>query len=110
MTYVENKLIPIGYRLVSKKANKQVVLAWSHLKLQFDCVCPIYPIAKALGCPLHHEGPGGSWPVKMAEEIVVALTMQTTQSNSLDDSESTQEEAPLHDVKPGKKLKPGRLF
>ena len=43
------------------------------LKLQFDCNCPSYPNIKSLGCPLHHSGPGSSWPVDEAKKIAGRL-------------------------------------
>ncbi len=76
MTYVENELRPIGFKTESKQGNifkQKVVLSIGHLKLRFDCVCPAYPTIKALGCPLHHDGPGGSWPVEEAKKIPVAI-------------------------------------
>lgn len=74
MTYAEKILVPLGYKFVAKNGDpfeKQVVLSIGHLKLQFDCVCPAYSTIKALGCPLHHDGPGGSWPISDAEKIAI---------------------------------------
>ncbi len=68
MTYVEKELRTLGFKLV-ESGQKRVVLSISHLKLQFDCACLSYPDIKALGCPLHHTDPGGSWPVEEAKRI-----------------------------------------
>ena len=68
MTHVEQELKPFGFNLVESSQAK-VVLSISHLKLQFDCVCPAYPNIKALGCPLHSTSPGSSWPVEEAKRI-----------------------------------------
>ena len=74
VTYVEKELLPIGFMVVgSESTDKKVVLSFGHLKLQFDCCCPAYPYIKALGCPLHHSGPGGSWPVEEAKQIVIKV-------------------------------------
>lgn len=73
MTYAEKILIPFGYKFVAELGNpfkRQIVLSIGHLKLLFTCGCPAYPNIKALGCPLHHEGAGGSWPVIGAEKVV----------------------------------------
>ena len=72
MTYAEQELKPFGFHLVEGGA-RSVVFALSHLKLRFDCACPAYPDIKALGCPLHHEGPGGSWPIIEAKKISAIL-------------------------------------
>ncbi len=69
MTYAEKELLPLGFRKVEETENK-VILFLGHLKLQFDCVCSAYPNIKALGCPLHHSGPGSSWPVDGAKKVV----------------------------------------
>ncbi len=79
MTYAERELRPLGFHLLSADADRvgferKIVLSYGHLKLQFDCVCPAYPSIKALGCPLHHEGPGGSWPVTTAKKLPQALS------------------------------------
>ncbi len=76
MTFAERILAPLGRKLVAKTGNpfeKQVVFSIGHLKLQFDCVCPAYPDIKAMGCPLHHEGPGGSWPITDAKKIIATI-------------------------------------
>ncbi len=71
MTYAERELQPLGFRTVSRKGENEIILSFDHLKLLFECVCPAYPSIKAMGCPLHHEGPGGSWPVDDAKKIVM---------------------------------------
>lgn len=73
-TYAEKELQPLGFHLVSEERDalgfaRQVVLSLSHLKLLFDCACPAYPNISALGCPLHHDGPGGSWPIETAKRL-----------------------------------------
>jgi hypothetical protein len=78
MTYAERELIPLGFGVVSKMTTpfaENVVLSYGHLKLRFDCSCPSYPHIKALGCPLHHEGPGSSWPIKEAKKIASAIKL-----------------------------------
>ncbi len=73
MTYVEKELQPLGFLLVRQDERHgvvtSVVLAIKHLNLVFNCGCPAYPNIRALGCPLHHDGPGGSWPVEDAKSI-----------------------------------------
>ena len=78
MTYAEAVLLPLGFRSVGSEEHRagwkqRIVLSISHLRLQFDCVCPAYPNIKALGCPLHHNGPGGSWPVEEAKRVPTAI-------------------------------------
>ena len=83
MTYAERELQPFGFHLLDTEINsagfeKKVVLCFRHLKFQFDCVCPAYPIIRALGCPLHnHEAsssePGDSWPVAEARQVAMAF-------------------------------------
>lgn len=78
MTYAEHELQLLGFRLSATEVDsvgieRKIVLSHNHLKLQFDCVCPAHPSIKALGCPLHHEGPGGSWPVETAKKLPQAL-------------------------------------
>jgi hypothetical protein len=74
MTYVESQLQPLGFRFLDGVPDRSVVLSLGHLKFRFDCVCPAYPTIKALGCPLHHDGPGGSSPVDEAKKIPVVIT------------------------------------
>lgn len=76
MTYAEEELVPLGFRVVLKKegsfgARDSVIFAVGHLNLLFTCSCPAYPNIKALGCPLHHSqnDPGSSWPVEEAKKI-----------------------------------------
>lgn len=95
MTYAERVLKPLGFNLIEQSVinpserldredirpgiREKVVLTFSHLKLQFDCVCPSHPHIKALGCPLHHEGLGSSWPVEEAKQaaLVIGKTILT---------------------------------
>lgn len=74
MTYAEKELRPSGFKLEREERNgfglaQRVILSRGRLKFQFDCVCPLYPNIKAMGCPLHHEGPGGSATVEEAKKI-----------------------------------------
>jgi len=78
MTYVERELNPLGFQTVSREGyiglERQVILSFSHLKFQFDCVCPAFPAIRALGCPLHHrEDFGGSWPVEEAKKVAAII-------------------------------------
>ncbi len=77
MTYVEEGLRPLGFRFVKRDERygvvTNVVLSIGHLKMVFDCVCPAYPSIRALGCPVHHKGPGGSWPVEDAKKVPAAV-------------------------------------
>jgi hypothetical protein len=77
MAYVEDELLPLGFR-PEERNDKRAVLSINHLKLQFDCGCPAYPSIIALGCPIHHPGyPGGSSSVEEAKEIPIALGMRS---------------------------------
>jgi len=72
-TYAERKLLPLGFKIVGIEEScfftQKIIFSIGHLKFQFDCICPAYPNIKALGCPLHHEGKGGSWPIMEAIKI-----------------------------------------
>lgn len=78
MTYAEQELLPLGFYLAEKENDeigfaRKIVLSFGHLKFLFECVCPAYPTIKGLGCPLHHDGPGGSWPIEDAKKIPAAI-------------------------------------
>ena len=78
MTYAERELQPFGFRPTDEKRNGaghtlSITLVVNHLMLLFRCGCPAYPNIKALGCPVHHDGPGGSWPVEIAKRIMAAI-------------------------------------
>ena len=66
MTYAEYELRPFGYR-VAEQSQDRVSLQRGSDILHFACVCPSYPSIRALGCPLHHAGPGESGPVERAK-------------------------------------------
>ena len=80
MTYVEQELLPMGFN-VAESTDKKVVLSLGHLKFQFDCVCPSYPSIKTLGCPLHHSGPGDSWPVYEAKKVAAKTHGENKESH-----------------------------
>ncbi|NQT22794.1 MAG: hypothetical protein HQ579_05060 [Candidatus Omnitrophica bacterium] len=76
MTFAEKELLPLGFKLGAEKEDSMgfkisQIFFIGDSKLKFDCVCPSYPEIKALGCPLHHEGPGGSGPIEEAKKAVV---------------------------------------
>lgn len=81
MTYVEQELSPLGFH-TTERTEKKVVLSFRHLKLQFDCCCPNYPEIKGLGCPLHHSGPGNSWPVEEARRLSTNTTRENKRSHT----------------------------
>lgn len=69
-TYAERELESLGYKVTSRTRESEVRLQREgQEEIVFTCACPVYPNIKALGCPLHHEGPGGSWPVVGAKEL-----------------------------------------
>jgi hypothetical protein len=68
-TYAEKELVPLGYKLLIRNEDSQIVLAIGHTKVRFDCACPMHPQIRALGCPLHHDGPGDSFAVDDARRI-----------------------------------------
>lgn len=79
MTYVERQLQGLGFHRVAEEKDsvgfeQAVILSIGHLRLQFVCCCPYYPSIRGLGCPLHHDGPGGSWPVYAARVLAALLT------------------------------------
>ncbi|HSX57956.1 MAG TPA: hypothetical protein VLE47_01630 [Candidatus Saccharimonadales bacterium] len=68
LTYIEEQLGVLG-TLEQDRFGKSVAITLDigKRKIRFPCSCPFYPRIKAMGCPLHHEGPGGSWPVEEAK-------------------------------------------
>jgi hypothetical protein len=72
-TYVEKELLPLGFRTERVKIvdflPRSVIMTIGHLKLLFECCCASYPSGRSLGCPIHHDGPGSSWPVDEAKKL-----------------------------------------
>ena len=73
-TFVERRLAPIGFKTVERHEARgfivdEVVMQLGETVIKFECVCPAFPSIKGLGCSIHHEGPGDSWPVVRAEEL-----------------------------------------
>ena len=75
MTYAEKELLPHGYKLESiSSKHASFSLQNGFLVINLVCGCPAYPNIQAMGCPLHHHGPGGSWPI--FEAINIAENMR----------------------------------
>jgi hypothetical protein len=69
-TYAEIILEPFGFsKGPNNQTQKNLTLVFQEHIVVFSCVCPSYPDIRALGCPLHHSGPGGSWPVEKEKSI-----------------------------------------
>lgn len=69
-SYVEDQLLPLGFIRVDGVGEKTVVLAIDSFRLEFRCTCPTWlPNVRAIGCPLHHNGPGGSISVEDAKRV-----------------------------------------
>jgi hypothetical protein len=73
-TYAEEKLKAIGFETLDKDIKPtgeidSVTMATGEFVVKFTCVCPA-PSIRKLGCPVHHDGPGGSWPVTRAAESI----------------------------------------
>lgn len=71
-TYAERKLRGLGFREEHRDQERAVVLTNGRISLWFGCACPSHPSVTALGCPLHHNEPGDSWPVHAAVELMEA--------------------------------------
>lgn len=71
-SFAEAELAPRGFKLV-RENEKEVVLQFGHLKFLFECDCPAYPTTKGLGCPIHCNYTGGSWPVEKARGVAIFL-------------------------------------
>ncbi|MDE1970794.1 MAG: hypothetical protein KGI50_04455 [Patescibacteria group bacterium] len=74
MTYAERELLPLGFRRVETatpdtRSAARVILSIGCLKLLFECACPAFPNIIAMGCPLHHEGLGGSHEIEQAKKL-----------------------------------------
>ena len=68
-TYAESQLAPYGYRVAARSGEVSLTLERGERQVEFTCACPAFPLIKALGCPMHHPGPGGSWPVHHEVEL-----------------------------------------
>ena len=71
-TYLERELgvrgrLEVGFGAVKDR----LTITVRGERIEIECVCPAHPHITAMGCPLHHYGPGGSWPV---EHLKAALT------------------------------------
>lgn len=80
-TFAERRLEPLGYAVDERHERNvftidSVTMSFGEMVVRFECVCPAYPTIRALGCSLHHEGPGDSWPVVRAEELAMAAQTQ----------------------------------
>jgi hypothetical protein len=71
-TYAEKQLVPLGYEVKERGKNWLILSHCDYNDIRFlECVgCPDPPEYRKLGCPLHHDGPGGSWSITRAEEFV----------------------------------------
>lgn len=75
MTYAQAQLGPLGFRTTATKTNicgheREVTLQCGDTTHTFNCVCPAYPSIMALGCPLHHDGPGSSGSVEDIKKFI----------------------------------------
>ena len=80
-TFAETRLSPLGFETVERHETRgytvdSLTMQLGEIVVKFECVCPAYPTIKALGCSLHHEGPGDSWPVVRAEELALSSTAE----------------------------------
>lgn len=70
--YAEKELVPLGYKVV-KQDSRHATFCLEGISIEvhvnLSCTCPAYPNIHALGCPLHHVGPGGSWSIEDAKRI-----------------------------------------